>query len=187
MNWILLALACTGDGTKDTSNVEPAQEDTEVTIDDLSWVNPDDLPTGNNPCRDPIRVLVEDVIDGDTFVGQGEDGEERIRIIGVDTPETSSGDCYAQEAKTFLLRQIFGKWVWLTFDRGCTDVFDRTLAYVHLGTNEQDLCNADFAGRFCLHFHLMIRLLLKICLLKMKPLRVKWFWGVGAMRLVDKG
>lgn len=138
MIWMLLALACTGDSIKDTSVVEPAQEDTEVTIDDLSWVNPDDLPAGNNPCREPIRVLVEDVVDGDTFVGQGADGEERVRIIGVDTPETSSGDCYAQEAKTFLLRQIFGKWVWLTFDRGCTDVFDRTLAYVHLGTNEQD-------------------------------------------------
>ena len=138
MSWILLALACTGENTKDTASSNEPSDDTEVIIDDLSWVNPADLPAGNNPCREPIRVLVEDVVDGDTFVGQGENGEERVRIIGVDTPETSSGDCYAQEAKTFLLRQIFGKWVWLTFDGQCTDVFDRTLAYVHLGTNEQD-------------------------------------------------
>jgi len=69
-------------------------------------------------------------------VGQGINGEERVRIIGVNTPETSSGDCYAQEAKSFLINQIFGKYVWLTFDGNCTDVYDRTLAYVHLGTGE---------------------------------------------------
>ena len=131
-------VACTGDFVKDSSVNEPSEEEIEVLVDDLSWVDPTDLPSGNSPCREPIRVLVEDVIDGDTFVGQGETGQERIRIIGVDTPETSSGECYAQEAKTFLLRQIFGRWVWLTFDRGCTDFYERTLAYVHLGTNEQD-------------------------------------------------
>ena len=70
----------------------------------------------NNPCREPTRVLVERVFDGDTFVAQGENGEERVRIIGVNTPETGSGDCYAQEAKTFLINQIFGRHVWLTFD-----------------------------------------------------------------------
>jgi len=120
-----------------TSTAEPSEETTN-TVDDLSWVNPADLPQGANACREPIRVLVEDVVDGDTFVGQGADGEERVRIIGVDTPETSSGDCYAQEAKSFLITQIFGRHVWLTFDSNCYDIYDRTLAYVHLGTNEQD-------------------------------------------------
>mgnify|MGYP000032361670 CR=1 FL=1 len=130
--------AC-GEKETDTSTSEPASEDTNTTsVDDLSWVNPADLPAGNNACREPIRVLVEDVVDGDTFVGQGENGEERVRIIGVNTPETSSGDCYAQEAKSFLITQIFGRHVWLTFDSNCYDVYDRTLAYVHLGTNEQD-------------------------------------------------
>ena len=53
----------------------------------------------------------------------------------MDTPRISSGDCYAQEAKSFLIEKLFGKWVWLTFDGNCYDFYDRT---VHLGTNEQD-------------------------------------------------
>ena len=135
--WMWMILGCgEKEGETGQETVEPSEEVN--TVDDLSWVNPDNLPAGSNPCREPIRVLVEDVVDGDTFVGQGEDGEERVRIIGVNTPETSSGDCYAQEAKTFLIRQIFGKYVWLTFDGNCKDVYDRTLAYVHLGTGEQD-------------------------------------------------
>ena len=135
----LLSLTACSDKPEDTSEpVSEPSEDTPAPVDDLSWVNPDDLPAGNNPCREPTRVLVERVFDGDTFVGQGENGEESIRIIGVNTPETSSGDCYAQEAKTFLINQIFGRHVWLTFDGNCYDAFDRTLAYVHLGPNEQD-------------------------------------------------
>ena len=135
----LFFMACSEKPT-DTAetSTETSTEDTTPTVDDLSWVNPDDLPAGDNACREPIRVLVENVIDGDTFVGQGEEEEERIRIIGVNTPETSSGDCYAAEAKSFLITQIFGRHVWLTFDGNCYDTFGRTLAYVHLGTNEQD-------------------------------------------------
>src|SRR6056300_287258 len=122
-----LFLACQENKTEE--NTDTATEtDTDSTVeevDDLSWVTPDDLPAGPNPCRETIRVFVENVIDGDTFIGQGADVEERVRIIGVDTPETSSGDCYAQEAKSFLINQIFGRWVWLTFDRNCYDVYDR--------------------------------------------------------------
>ena len=75
----------------------------------------------------------------------------------------------------------FGSGV-VDFDRGCTDVFDRTLART-LGNQRTGFCaTADFAEGTLVHFHLMIRLLLKICLLKMKPLRVKMVLGVGAMR-----
>lgn len=83
----LFFMACSEKPT-DTAetSTETSTEDTTPTVDDLSWVNPDDLPAGDNACREPIRVLVENVIDGDTFVGQGENGEERIRIIGVNTP-----------------------------------------------------------------------------------------------------
>lgn len=132
---LLTMVSCTTESLKET-----AEEILEVPeeIDDLSWVNPENLPAGDNPCRSPVRVLVETVFDGDTFVAQSEEGQETVRIIGVDTPETSSGQCYAAEAKSFLIQQIFGRHVWLTFDGECTDFYDRTLAYVHLGTNEQD-------------------------------------------------
>ena len=129
-------LACSGT-TEKSDTASEVETETVEEIDDLSWVNPADLPAGPNPCREPIRVFVENVIDGDTFVGQGEE-EERVRIIGVNTPETNEGECYSQEAKSFLINQIFGKWVWLSFDSDCYDIYDRTLAYVHLGTGEQD-------------------------------------------------
>jgi micrococcal nuclease len=136
LNLFILGLfACQEKDDTGESVVEPSDE---YVIDDLSWIDPADLPAGPNPCREPIRVLVEWVFDGDTFLGQGEDGEEKVRVIGVNTPELSSDDCYAQEAKNFLIRQISTKWVWLTFDGECYDQYDRTLAYVHLGTNEQD-------------------------------------------------
>ena len=125
--WLLFGCS---DKPEDTAEVvsEPA-EDTPAPVDDLSWVNPDDLPSGDNPCREPTRVLVERVFDGDTFVAQGDNGEERVRIIGVNTPETGSGDCYAQEAKTFLINQIFGRHVWLTFDGNCYDRKKRSVAF----------------------------------------------------------
>ena len=137
---LLSVLACVDKEKEEEAPIlEPTSEHLEnEENDDLSWVDPSQLPAGSNPCREPVRVFVELVYDGDTFVAQGEDVEEEVRIIGVDTPELSSGDCYAQEAKSFLIDKLFGKWIWLTFDGNCYDFYDRTLAYVHLGTNEQD-------------------------------------------------
>jgi endonuclease YncB( thermonuclease family) len=137
--WWLVACV----GTKTESDIDSAVvvEDTEEpTIDDLSWVNPANLPTAPNACREPVRVFAQRVVDGDTFIAKHIDdsGEERIRMIGIDTPEISSGDCYAQEAKSFLNSLIYGKYVWLTFDETCYDVYDRTLAYVHIGVQEAD-------------------------------------------------
>ena len=119
----------TAEVTADTATVESEE-------DDLSWVDPTSLPAGENPCREPVRVRVNYVADGDTiFVS---DGAEKVRIIGVDTPELGDDECFASEAKEFLSDLIQDRWIWLTFDRDCSDVYDRTLAYVHLGPSEMD-------------------------------------------------
>ena len=133
MLWILIACF---DKAQDTAVERTEPTDEIVPEDDLSWVDPADLPAGENPCRDPVRVQVNYVVDGDTFFANY--GQEKVRIIGIDTPEMNDGECYAQEAKTFLTQLINGKWVWLTFDKECSDVYDRTLAYVHLGPMEMD-------------------------------------------------
>lgn len=73
-------------------------------------------------------VTVDRVIDGDTFVTTD---NEHIRLIGMDTPETSSDDCYAEKAKTYLESLILGKTVNLKFDEDKYDQYDRTLAYVY--------------------------------------------------------
>jgi endonuclease YncB( thermonuclease family) len=72
-------------------------------------------------------VYVERVIDGDTFVLVG---GERIRIIGVDTPEV--GEPFADSATAFLAGLIVARPVYLEFDVGERDRHGRLLAYVYV-------------------------------------------------------
>jgi micrococcal nuclease len=74
-------------------------------------------------------VVVGDIGDGDSF--RLEDGE-RIRMIGIDTPEVDEGECFATEARD-ALRELLprGTAIRLRFDEERTDRFGRTLAYVH--------------------------------------------------------
>lgn len=88
-------------------------------------------------------VTVERVIDGDTFVTTE---NEHVRLIGIDTPEISSDDCYADEAKTYLESLILGKTVNLKFDEDHYDRYDRTLAYVYYnGSINRKLVNKGYA------------------------------------------
>ncbi|MFA6474758.1 MAG: thermonuclease family protein [Patescibacteria group bacterium] len=73
-------------------------------------------------------VIVDRVIDGYTFVTT--DGEH-VRLIGVDTPEINTQDCYANKAKNYLDQIIGGKAVTLKFDQDRRDQYDRLLAYVY--------------------------------------------------------
>jgi micrococcal nuclease len=80
------------------------------------------------------QVLVERVVDGDTLVIAGGD---RVRLIGVDTPEThhptKPAQPFGQEAFAFTRRMTEGKQVVLRFDPGETkDRYGRTLAYVYV-------------------------------------------------------
>lgn len=73
------------------------------------------------------------VIDGDTIVL---DGNETVRLIGVDTPETKDPrkpvQYFGQEAYEFTKNLVEGKKVRLEYDQDRTDKYDRTLAYVFL-------------------------------------------------------
>jgi len=75
---------------------------------------------------------VERVIDGDTFVLEG---GERVRLIGVNTPELARGrqsaEPLAEEARQFTRRQIENQEVLLQFDRERRDRYGRLLAYVY--------------------------------------------------------
>lgn len=107
----------------------------------VAELDPDALPAGDNPCRDPILIRVNYVVDGDTFYGQGNLGEEKVRVIGINSSELGyegdPSDCYAQEAQAEARQLLSGRLVWLTFDQQCQDGYDRTLAYVHFGLGEQ--------------------------------------------------
>ena len=87
-------------------------------------------------------VFAKKVIDGDTIVlASG----EKIRLIGVDTPElhhpSKPVQYFAMEAATFTKNLIEGKEVRLEYDIERTDKYGRTLAYVYLKNG--NLVNAE--------------------------------------------
>lgn len=73
------------------------------------------------------------VIDGDTIQMEG---GERVRLIGVDTPETvhpsKPVERFGKEASDFTRRTVEGKKVRLEYDQERKDKYGRTLAYVYL-------------------------------------------------------
>lgn len=75
------------------------------------------------------------VVDGDTVVVELGGREERVRYIGVDTPETvkpgAPVECWGQAASALNRRLVAGRRVTLRFDRELRDRYDRLLAYVH--------------------------------------------------------
>lgn len=81
-----------------------------------------------------ISVSVVRVIDGDTLVVDYNGKEERVRLIGVDTPETVHPtkwvDPYGQEASDFAKNALENKTVQLEFDVEERDQYGRLLAYV---------------------------------------------------------
>lgn len=74
------------------------------------------------------------VVDGDTF--EIETGE-KVRLIGVDTPETvdprRAVGCYGKEAWAFTKALLLNNDVRLVKDVSETDVFGRLLRYAYLG------------------------------------------------------
>jgi len=85
------------------------------------------------PAPQAYAQLVTRVVDGDTLIVQG---VGRVRLIGVDTPETVDPrrpvQFFGKEASAFTHRMAQGKVVSLEFDVERTDRFGRTLAYVYL-------------------------------------------------------
>ncbi len=74
---------------------------------------------------------VRRVIDGDTIVLQN---GERVRYIGIDTPEMRPLEYYAEEATVANRKLLEGKTVRLEFDVERRDIYKRLLAYVFVDT-----------------------------------------------------
>ena len=83
-----------------------------------------------------VDTTVVRVVDGDTLVAGAEGRVERIRLIGVDTPETVSPSkpvqCYGKQASDHLKALLPpGTRVTLTTDAETHDIYGRLLAYVY--------------------------------------------------------
>ena len=83
---------------------------------------------------DSPTVRVVAVVDGDTVDVAWAGRRERLRLLGVDTPETVDPDrpvgCDGPEAAAFTHQRLQGRTVRLHFDRERRDRFGRLLAYV---------------------------------------------------------
>jgi micrococcal nuclease len=102
------------------------------------------LPSGLSPCRDAIQADVIETKDGDTIEVADTFGVEFIvRMIGADAPETSHdpAECWGPEAAEYTADRLLGETVWITFDRECTDLYGRSLAYVHAGVDGASFFN----------------------------------------------
>lgn len=94
--------------------------------------------------REP-RTAVR-AVDGDTIVLRG---GERVRLIGVDTPElhhpVKPVQYFAREARDFVQQRVAGRRVWLEYDQTRRDRYGRTLAYVFL--DDGTLLNLELIER----------------------------------------
>jgi micrococcal nuclease len=90
------------------------------------------LQGGGDGGATPSTARVAQVVDGDTIVLAG---GERVRYIGVDTPESvkpgTPVQCYAKAAARENARLVAGQRVRLRFDAERRDRYGRTLAYVY--------------------------------------------------------
>jgi micrococcal nuclease len=88
--------------------------------------------SANSPPWFNLGAKVTRVVDGDTFVVKIGKRQDRVRILGIDTPEL--GRCYAAEATTRAKQLAGGKSVRLLGDRSQArrDRYGRLLAYVKL-------------------------------------------------------
>jgi micrococcal nuclease len=82
-------------------------------------------------------VPVTEVTDGDTIHVLYLGADERVRLIGIDTPEVSwyggQAECFGEEAGLYARKRLSGRAVGLVFDTDLRDRFGRLLAYVYLG------------------------------------------------------
>jgi micrococcal nuclease len=85
----------------------------------------------------PSLARVERVVDGDTVVVRLDGRSERVRYIGVDTPESvKPGErvqCFGKSAAAANRRLVLGRDVRLEYDAEARDRYGRLLAYVWRG------------------------------------------------------
>ncbi|MCD5382415.1 MAG: thermonuclease family protein [Candidatus Pacebacteria bacterium] len=95
-----------------------------------------DTNTSTPQHYDAVAAWVVRVADGDTIVVRINGREERVRYIGIDTPEHArehhQEECYAHEATEANKRVVAGKHVTLIRDSEDRDTYDRLLRYVYV-------------------------------------------------------
>jgi endonuclease YncB( thermonuclease family) len=89
-----------------------------------------------DPPKGAVAAEVQRVVDGDTFVATVNGRRERVRVIGVDTPESVDpnrpDEPFGEEASNFAKHHLDGQTVRMAGDAEPRDRYGRMLAYVWL-------------------------------------------------------
>lgn len=97
------------------------------------------------------NASIERVVDGDTIIVEINGSRERVRLLGIDTPEsvaeTRPDQCYGAESAAYLTGLLpEGTEVTLIRDVEARDQYDRLLAYV-VRSSDQLFVNLDLIER----------------------------------------
>jgi len=104
-----------------------------ISAESVPVIAPLDTPTGSD-----FVWLVTKVVDGDTIWVEGEGERLKVRLIGVDAPETvhptREVECYGPESSEFAKDTLAGTLVAIVTDasQGEEDKYGRSLAHVFL-------------------------------------------------------
>ena len=163
---ILIAGACTStDGEAEVTATIPGTTatlpsagtdeatDTAGDTDEPATTAADAAPTATLPDQTDLapNAVVDRVVDGDTIVVEIAGNRERVRLLGIDTPESVAENrpdqCYGVESSDYLKSVLpEGTEVTLIRDVESRDQFDRLLAYV-VRSSDQLFVNLDLLER----------------------------------------
>lgn len=123
---------------KESTNVIEKQEQDQISQSTSNNQTVQEEKAGNKAEINLIKARVTKVVDGDTVYVRFENGrEEKVRFIGVDTPEsTTKIEPYGKEAAAYTKSRLLGKDVWLEPDVQERDKYGRLLAYIWLSPPE---------------------------------------------------
>ncbi|SKC83697.1 thermonuclease family protein [Maledivibacter halophilus] len=129
---------------EEMANIKERAVDLVKEINNSLWNNLGD--------SDYERAIVKRVVDGDTIEVILNGLEEKIRLIGVNTPESvgkykNNPQVFGKNASSFTKASLLGKVIYLEKDVGDKDKYGRLLRYVWLtdpstGNLQEDMFNA---------------------------------------------
>lgn len=119
---------------------EPASGQSEKPRETARERQAEEVRQGALGSHGPVVSVVR-VVDGDTVeISPAIDGTDEVRLIGVDTPETSHPSYgeqpFGQQATSFSVLRLEGERVALEFDAERIDPYNRLLAYAWLPGNQ---------------------------------------------------
>ena len=130
----IMAVGCTSESDQPANGAAD-----NASGDAVDTVQAPSVDSGTAELGEP-NAEVARVVDGDTIVAMIDGAEERIRFIGIDTPESvkpnSPVECFGKEASAHLAEYLPpGTPLVLVRDVEARDRYDRLLAYVYRATD----------------------------------------------------